>query len=61
MNEKNEDPRFVNPQASDFRLGDTSSAIDAGTSDASSVVNSDYLGVSRPQGSEFDIGAYENN
>ena len=38
-------------------LGEGSSAIDAGTSDG--APNTDQRGVSRPQGSGYDIGAFE--
>ncbi len=48
---------FVNNTKSDFRLQETSDAIDAGTSlDAPSM---DINGNKRPQGSAIDIGAYE--
>jgi hypothetical protein len=41
----------------DFRLKEASIAIDAGTSDNAPKV--DYNGFGRPQGTGFDIGAYE--
>ena len=47
---------FVNP-SSDFRLKGGSPAIDAGYTD--STVTTDILGTTRPQGSAYDIGAYE--
>ncbi len=50
------DPRFVNAP-SDFSLQQGSPAIDAGAS--ISVVGTDVRGMSRPQGSAMDIGAYE--
>ena len=51
------DPKFRNPATLDFRLTQGSPAIDGGTS--ISVVERDYLGIDRPQGSSYDIGAYE--
>jgi len=55
----NVDPQFVNAAASDFHLQSTSPAIDTGTSAVSSVVTKDYDFTLRPQGSSYDIGAYE--
>ena len=54
-----EDPEFTSivPGSEDFSLQSTSPARDAGTTIAT-VVN-DYLGVSRPKGAGYDIGAYE--
>jgi hypothetical protein len=52
----NEDPRFRNLAAWDFSLSPESPAIDAGL-DAGSAA--DHLGVSRPQGTTKDLGAYE--
>ncbi len=56
-NIENTDPQFVNPSALDFRLQAGSPAIDAGVTLAN--VSSDFLGVSRPQGAAYDIGAFE--
>jgi hypothetical protein len=56
-NIENTDPQFVNPSAFDFRLRAGSPAIDAGVT--LSYVTSDFLGVSRPQGAAYDIGAFE--
>jgi pectate lyase len=55
----NSNPQFVDAVNGDFSLQSTSPAIDAGTSSVSSVVTKDFLGISRPQGSGYDIGAYE--
>ncbi len=51
------DPEFVNPAQEDFHLQSTSPAFDAGAT-ISGVIG-DYDGNYRPQGSRFDIGAYE--
>ncbi len=50
-------PDFVNEALQDFHLKPGSRIIDAGIAPAISFV--DYDGVSRPQGSAWDIGAYE--
>ncbi len=50
-------PLFVNAGAKDFHLQAGSSAIDTGI--GISGINNDFDGTSRPQGSNFDIGAYE--
>ncbi len=52
------DPMFVNPAASDFHLQTGSRAIDAGANTGPRV-NQDYDGKPRPQGSAYDIGAFE--
>ena len=49
-------PELVNPTA-DVSLLSSSQAIDAGTDLLS--ISSDYIGTARPQGGEWDIGAYE--
>jgi chitodextrinase len=51
------DPKFVNASTNDFHLQSTSPAINAGATIAS--VTTDKDGVTRPQGSAYDIGAYE--
>lgn len=50
-------PSFVNAGASDFHLQATSRAVDAGVTIA--TVATDMDGTTRPQGSAYDIGAYE--
>jgi hypothetical protein len=50
-------PQFVNASANDFSLQAGSPAIDAGVT--VSVVTTDMKEVSRPQGTTYDIGAYE--
>jgi len=53
-----ENPQFTNESNNDLSLQPTSTAIDSGT--ALSGFNDDYDGNPRPQGSAWDIGAYEN-
>jgi hypothetical protein len=50
------DPMFANLANSDFHLLKGSPAIDSG---ATVQLGTDYDGVMRPQGSAYDIGAYE--
>lgn len=45
--------------ASDFKLKSTSPAKDSGVSVVAYGVSTDYSGITRPQGSGWDIGAYE--
>jgi len=52
------DPKFTSIVTPDFHIGATSPARDAGTS-LSGAFTTDILGVSRPQGSAWDIGPYE--
>jgi hypothetical protein len=51
----NADPKFVTP-GSDFHLQSTSPAVNTGINDG---VTADLDGTPRPQGSAYDIGAYE--
>jgi hypothetical protein len=51
------DPLFENSGSGDFRLQSGSPARDQGTTLAS--VTKDFQGVLRPQGGDYDIGAYE--
>ena len=51
------DPSFVNRTAGNFDISGSSAAIDAGT--LISTVKSDFRGLPRPQGANFDIGAFE--
>jgi hypothetical protein len=48
---------FVNAVAHDYRLAETSPAVDAGI--VLREVHTDRVGVTRPQRSTFDVGAYE--
>ncbi len=49
---------FVNAAAFDFRLVTGAKSIDSGAS-LSSYFTTDIMGTSRPQGTKWDIGAYE--
>jgi len=51
------DPTLRNAAAFDLQLLAGSPAIDAGVT--LSYVTNDFLGVSRPQGAAYDIGAFE--
>lgn len=50
-------PMFENAQANDFRLKAESPAIDKGNT--IQLISDDFSGNPRPQGSGYDIGAYE--
>ncbi len=56
-NIENTDPLLVNPTGLAFQLLVGSPAIEAGVT--LSYVTNDFLGVSRPQGAAYDIGAFE--
>ncbi len=51
------DPQFVNASAQDLRLGAGSPCIDAGT--YAGAPPDDLQGLARPQGWNYDMGAYE--
>jgi hypothetical protein len=55
------DALFVNPSRADYHLKSGSPAINAGRASLNSIdaASSDLEGKTRPQGSAFDIGAYE--
>ncbi len=55
---KNADPKFTSINSKDFTLQETSPSVDAGLA-AGSPFNVDIMGVSRPQGQNYDMGAYE--
>jgi len=52
-------PLFVNPDLAIFNIQKGSPCKDAGTSLVNTVVTRDLAGVARPQGTGYDIGAYE--
>jgi len=52
------DPLFTNEGAKDFTLQAGSPVLDKGAT-LGAPFNLDYLGVLRPQGASYDIGAYE--
>ena len=51
------DPLFVDAANGDLRLQAASPCIDTGTADG--APSTDFLGVLRPQGAGYDMGAYE--
>jgi len=51
-------PQFVNPGADNFHLQPSSPAVDSGYN-LGSLCQQDYDGVSRPQQTDFDMGALE--
>lgn len=53
----NQPPQFVSLSGGNFRLANGSPGIDAGT--AIAAITNDALGLPRPMGSSYDIGAYE--
>ncbi len=57
---KNADPKFTSINNKNFSLQQTSPGVDAGLA-AGSPYNVDIMGVSRPQGQNYDMGAYEYN
>ena len=57
---KTDDPLLVNG-STDFSLRPGSPCVNSGTSTVSAIVNSDIIGIPRPQGGGYDIGAYEYN
>jgi hypothetical protein len=54
-----EDPDMTDPENDDFSLKAGSPCIDGGTSVVSGVLTTDYLGIARPQGVNYDIGTHE--
>jgi parallel beta-helix repeat protein len=52
------DPQFTDAASDDYTIPETSPATDQGTS-TSPTVTDDLLGVARPEGPAYDIGAYE--
>jgi parallel beta helix pectate lyase-like protein len=56
-NVDNTDPKFIDALGLNFQLASGSPAINAGTS--LTYVTNDFLGITRPQGAAYDIGAFE--
>ncbi|MCP4358714.1 MAG: hypothetical protein GY796_11910 [Chloroflexi bacterium] len=52
--------KFTNPAADDYSLQPGSPAIDTGTNLSSQGITADYTGGPRPQGLNFDAGAFES-
>lgn len=52
------DPGFVNEEAGNFALVATSNLIDKGITPVG-ITYTDHINVSRPQGANYDIGAFE--
>ncbi len=52
-------PNFVDIASHNFSLKSASLAINSGTSAVSSIVNKDYNGLTRPEGTAYDMGAFE--
>lgn len=50
---------FVNTSIGDYHLNSGASAVDAGTNFSSVGVTDDFDHTSRPQGTAYDVGAYE--
>jgi hypothetical protein len=53
----NVDPKFADYTGGDYHLQSTSPAINSGTN--MNAPNNDFDSITRPQGSAYDIGAYE--
>ncbi|MBE7552562.1 MAG: right-handed parallel beta-helix repeat-containing protein [Anaerolineales bacterium] len=51
--------KFVNPDSDNYSLRSDSPAIDAGLNLSAYGITTDYKGNARPQGANFDLGAYE--
>ncbi len=51
--------KFTDPAANDYSLQPSSPAVDAGINLSAEGITADYRDLSRPQGSGFDIGAFE--
>ncbi|EKD27033.1 MAG: hypothetical protein ACD_79C00917G0001 [uncultured bacterium] len=59
LNTITSNPLFVNPSKNNFYLQQNSPAINSGSLSVVQVVTKDFIGVNRPYGQYFDIGAYE--
>ncbi|MFN8008997.1 MAG: choice-of-anchor Q domain-containing protein [Terriglobia bacterium] len=58
-NSRTGNPLFTNAAGADWSIASGSAAKDQGTSAVNTVLTTDFIGTPRPQGSVFDIGAYE--
>jgi hypothetical protein len=55
-----QDPKYVGEATNNYRLQADSPAADAGTNLVAALgVTTDILGATRPQGTDYDMGAYE--
>ncbi len=52
-------PYFVDPTINDWHLGSQSSLLDKGDGTIVGSPTTDIAGIARPQGTKYDIGAYE--
>jgi len=53
------DVKFTDPASGDFSIRPGSPAVDAGADPGAGAVTTDCSGILRPQGSGYDVGAYE--
>ena len=51
--------KFKNPSQQDYRLTVNSPAVNAGKNVEQYGIKKGYAGISRPQGNQYDVGAYE--
>ncbi len=61
VNSVNVDPLFIGASVANFHLYSNSPAVDSGTSIVNTVITNDFDGNVRPQGSGYDIGAFESS
>ncbi len=60
-NKTGRDPKYVSVATSNYRLQGNSPAAASGMNLTSVGVTTDILGVARPQGADWDMGAYEGD
>jgi len=53
------DPFFINAEAGDFRLHSLSPCVDTGSANLYNGLGLDYAGLTRLQGTQIDMGAFE--
>jgi hypothetical protein len=58
-NNLNNELKFTNPATNNYSLQSGSPAIDSGINTSLLGVIDDYLGIPRPQGTTYDVGAFE--